>query len=171
MRVETKDGRRLVGILIPNENAEMIKDTILKHVHKLWEDMTDVTHEPRARERLDQLDAKHVDDCKMPSAQAAEGKQMAVDDLAVVAAKECPDHGDGTEDDSDLEDQCQQAKQSDKEVPVAKEVNVINETINATTSSAATGKETTSGERHETGVASCSTTKHHCLRDSLLSNS
>ena len=37
MRVETNDGQRLVGILIPNENAEMIKETILKDVRKLVE--------------------------------------------------------------------------------------------------------------------------------------
>ena len=37
VRVETNDGQRLVGILIPNENAEMIKETILKDVCKLVE--------------------------------------------------------------------------------------------------------------------------------------
>jgi hypothetical protein len=37
VRVETNDGQRLVGILIPNENAEMIKETILKDVRKLVE--------------------------------------------------------------------------------------------------------------------------------------
>ena len=253
--METKDGRRLVGILIPNENAEMIKDTILKDARKLVDsgacpdamsekqpemsekqpesstsvvhvkptpsvtsaaggapkqtrsveeeeeeeeeeavlvaesddddvnveapctdatkalevavtcaDMTDVTHEPIARERSDQLDAKQADDCEMPSAHAAEGKKAAVDVSAVVAAEDC---GDETEDESDVEDGCEQAGQTAKEVRVAKDATAA---INAAASSAATGGEATAGERHETAAASCGTAKCR-LRDSILSNS
>ena len=52
VRVETKDARRLVGILIPNENAEAIKDEIDKAARKLISTSASVSSETQNQTSL-----------------------------------------------------------------------------------------------------------------------